>query len=123
VDTVAAEDRINQLLGRPYRKVIRGDADEGFLAEVPELPGCVTAGDTETEALANLKEAMAAWFEDALAEGEAIPEPSPVRSSRFSGRVLLRMPATLHRQLAERAQQEGVSLNQLAVVVLAKGLR
>jgi predicted HicB family RNase H-like nuclease len=40
----------------------------------------------------------------------------------YSGRVLVRMPKTLHRQLIERAEAEGVSANQLAVALLAKHL-
>lgn len=70
------EARVQALLTRPYTKVIRGDAAEGFLGEAAELPGCLTAGETEQEALANLREAMAAWFEAALVAGRAIPEPA-----------------------------------------------
>ena len=69
------EARIDELLQLPYHKVIRGDAVQGFLGEVLELPGCLTAGETETEALENLCEAMAAWFEDALANDAPIPVP------------------------------------------------
>jgi antitoxin HicB len=116
------ERQIEVLLKRPYRKTIRGDEEEGFLAEAPELPGCITAGESDIEALKNLREAMAAWFEAALDHGDSIPEPERAPDARYAGRVLVRMPATLHRRLAERADQEGVSLNQLAVAVLAKGL-
>jgi len=123
MSNVTRERQIEALLKRPYRKVIRGDEEEGFLAEAPELPGCITAGETEIEALENLREAMAAWFEGALAHGDPIPEPKRPAIARYGGRVLVRMPATLHRQLAERAEEEGVSLNQLAVAVLAKGLQ
>jgi antitoxin HicB len=69
------EARIDELLKLPYHKVIRGDAVQGFLGEVPELPGCLTAGETEAEALENLREAMAAWFEDALENDAPIPVP------------------------------------------------
>ncbi len=113
------EQEIASLLRRPYRKVIRGDAEEGFLAEAPDLPGCQSAGETEIEALENLQEAMAAWFESALEHGDVVPRPSGP-SGTFNGRVLVRMPKSLHRQLAERAAEEGVSLNQLAVAALAR---
>lgn len=109
---------VEQLLGRPYRRVITGDADEGYLAMVPELPGCFTAGETPTEALEMLEDAMAGWFESALARGLAIPEPA----GRESGRLLVRMPKSIHRRLMERAEEEGVSANTLAVSLLAKGL-
>ena len=113
------EQEIASLLRRPYRKVIRGDVREGFLAEAPDLPGCQSAGETEIEALENLREAMAAWFESTLEHGDVLPEPSGP-SGTFNGRVLVRMPKSLHRRLAERAAEEGVSLNQLAVVALAR---
>jgi antitoxin HicB len=67
---------IDELLKRPYRKVIRGTAEDGYLAEAPELPGCVTAGDTEAEALELLADAMAGWCDARLARGLPIPEPS-----------------------------------------------
>lgn len=61
---------------RPYRKVVTGDAEEGYLAMVPELPGCFTAGETPAEALEMLDDAMAGWFESALERGLTIPEPA-----------------------------------------------
>jgi antitoxin HicB len=116
------ESRVTELLERPYRKVIRGDRVEGYLATAPDLPGCVTAGETEEEALANLHEAMSAWLASAIEEGGEIPEPQAEPESRFSGRMLLRMPPSLHRQLAERGRDEGVSINQMAVTLLAQAL-
>ena len=114
------ETKVQALLKRPYRKVVRGNADDGYLAEVPELPGCMTDGDTEAEALANLPEAMAGWLSVALLDGLPIPEPQP--EPEHSGRLLLRMPRSLHDRLADRAETEGVSLNLLAVALLAQGL-
>ncbi len=67
------------LAARPYQKVIRGDEVEGFLAEAPELPGCVTAGETADEAIAILQDAIEGWIEAALVAGEPIPEPAAVR--------------------------------------------
>ena len=106
---------------RPYHKVISGDADEGYLIEVPDLPGCMTAGATMAEAVTMLDEAMLLWIASALEEGQAIPDPSGGRQE-YSGRMLVRMPKTLHRRLIERAHDEGVSANQLAVALLAKNL-
>lgn len=115
------ERRIERIMQRPYREVIRGDAADGFLIEVPDLPGCMTAGETEAEAVALLPEAMAAWLESALAHGDPISEPA-ADPPEPGGRVLLRMPRSLHRRLNERATEEGVSANQLAVSILAGGL-
>lgn len=119
----AIQRQVREIIGRSYRKVISGNPDDGFLITVPDLPGCMTAGATEKEALANLPEAMAAWIESALMDGEPVPEPTSVPETRYSGQFRVRLPRTLHRQLAERAHDEGVSLNQLTVALLAKGLR
>lgn len=69
------QQTIAELLERPYGKVIRGEPVEGYLAEAPELRGCITAGATETEALENLREAMTVWLESALAHGDPVPAP------------------------------------------------
>ena len=58
----AIERQVAEIMKRPYRKVISGDADEGFLIEVPDLPGCMTAGETEEEALELLRDAMVGWL-------------------------------------------------------------
>lgn len=54
------------------------DLEEGgYTVEVPSLPGCVSQGDTLEEALANIKEAIELWIEDAVEHGEEIPEDYP----------------------------------------------
>ena len=114
------EAQLQEILKRPYRKVISGDTEEGFLIQVPDLPGCMTAGETIEEAISMLPEAMACWLESVLLEGQPVPEPTPV--PEYSGKMLIRMPRTLHQRLIERAELEGVSANQLAVALLAKHL-
>ena len=49
--------------------------DNAFIAEVPELPGCMAHGDTQEEALANAKEAMQLWIATAREFGDPVPEP------------------------------------------------
>ncbi|MGD9934422.1 MAG: type II toxin-antitoxin system HicB family antitoxin [Dehalococcoidia bacterium] len=70
------EAGVQRMLRLPYHRVIHGDTDEGYMGEVPELPGCLTAGNTPAEALANLEEAMAAWIESCLVSGDPIPGPA-----------------------------------------------
>ena len=48
----------------------------GFLATVPDLPGCMSDGATDVEALENAHDAIAAWIEQATAMGRAIPAPT-----------------------------------------------
>lgn len=49
--------------------------DNGFIAEVPELVGCMAHGDSHESALANVRAAMDAWIETAREFGHPIPEP------------------------------------------------
>lgn len=51
------------------------DIDQVVIAEVPELPGCMTHGDTYEEALAMAQEAMQAWIDVAVEVGKPVPEP------------------------------------------------
>ncbi len=51
------------------------DTDQVFVADVPELAGCMAHGQTPEEALANVKEAMHLWLETAREYGDPIPEP------------------------------------------------
>ena len=60
-----------------YRMEIIEDKDEGgFVASYPELPGCLTCGETIEAAVANALDAKKAWLEAALEDGIHIPEPS-----------------------------------------------
>ncbi len=58
-----------------YRVLIETDEDGMFVAEVPALPGCISQGATRTEALANIKEAIAGYLESLQNHGEPIPPP------------------------------------------------
>jgi predicted RNase H-like HicB family nuclease len=49
--------------------------DQAFIAEVPELPGCMAHGKSPDEALASCKDAMDLWLDTAKEFGRAIPEP------------------------------------------------
>jgi predicted RNase H-like HicB family nuclease len=115
---VAAQ--VAEIMKRPYRKVITGDAEDGYIVDVAELPGCSAGGDTPEEALAELPDAMIAYLESMLLAGETVPEPDATH--QYNGKVLVRMPKTLHRRLIERAEDEGVSANQLAVALLSHAL-
>lgn len=74
------ERLIREIVARPYRKVVSGDDDGGYVAEAPELPGCVTAGETIEEAAAMLRDAMEGWVECRLLAGEPIPVPEALQA-------------------------------------------
>ena len=55
------------------------EEDQAFIAEVPELPGCMAHGDSHESALANIRDAMALWIETAKEFGDPIPKPKGLR--------------------------------------------
>ena len=96
------------------------DDDVGFIAEVPDLPGCNAWGATEADAARQAQDAIAAWLQAAAAAGRTPPTPSAVHPVEgYSGKFMLRLPRSLHARLARRAAAEGVSLNQFLTGVLA----
>ncbi|PKO23572.1 MAG: hypothetical protein CVU38_03420 [Chloroflexi bacterium HGW-Chloroflexi-1] len=54
------------------------DVDRVYIAEVPELPGCMAHGDTPTAALANVNDAIQLWIDTAHEFGDPIPAPVPI---------------------------------------------
>lgn len=56
-----------------YRVLIEQDEDGMYVAEVPALPGCISEGATRAEAVANVREAIAAYMESLEAHDEPVP--------------------------------------------------
>jgi predicted RNase H-like HicB family nuclease len=56
-------------------RIYWSDEDDVYIAEVPELPGCMTHGATRADAVANAEEAMELWIEVAREFGDPVPEP------------------------------------------------
>jgi len=53
--------------------------DQAFIAEVPELPGCVAHGESQEVALGNVVDAMELWIDTAIEFGDPVPEPKGER--------------------------------------------
>ena len=111
---------IEEYLSLPYTIELQRDPEEGWFARVRELPGCMSQGETGEEALAMIQDAMRAWLEIALEDGEPIPEPRT--DDDYSGKFVVRVPRSLHRALAEAAARDNVSLNQYINVALARSI-
>ncbi len=92
----------------------------GWLATVPDLPGCMSDGETPEEALKNVADAIRGWIEAGKLDGEVIPLPNLGKT--YSGRFGVRITRELHQTLAEKAQAEGVSLNHLVTELLTRGI-
>jgi len=56
--------------------VFYSQEDEGYIADVPDLPHCTAFGETPEQALAEVLKAKAAWIEAAQAEGRTVPAPT-----------------------------------------------
>lgn len=102
----------------PYRIVVEwSEEDDAFVARVPALPGCAAHGDTEAEAVQEARVAADLIVKAMKARKRKIPPPDNVQPS---GNLRLRLPRSLHADLARRAAMEGVSLNALMVSLLSK---
>ena len=85
------------------------DEDEEYVATCPAFPGLSAYGTTEEEALAEGKVALGLFLESCTEKG--IPLPKPQVAHMYSGQTRVRFPKTLHGQLAQKAEVEGISLN------------
>jgi antitoxin HicB len=117
------ERTIEAYLDLPYHiEIVRDDSGEqpGWMARVLEFPGCLTQAENFEDLGQLVREAMRGWIEIGLEDGQPIPEP--FTDEEYSGKFVVRVPRSLHRQLVEAAKQDGVSLNAFVNVVLAKAV-
>ena len=111
--------KLNDYMALSYRMEIVEDKDEGgYVLSYPDLPGCITCGDTVQDAIINAQDAKKAWLEAALEEGIEIYEPDSLED--YSGQFKLRIPRSLHKSLAEHSKKEGISMNQYCLYLLTK---
>ncbi len=105
----------------PYTTTIeKWDDGRGpyYVARVVELPDLFMDGDTPEEALKELEDEKPEYIELYLRLGNKMPEP--LKTQNYSGKIVLRLPSSVHEDLAQIAQLEGVSLNQYMVAALSK---
>lgn len=98
---------------RHYTYRVTWSAEDGeFLATVAEFPSLSWLDAGQAEAISGLVRLVEDTVDDLEANGEAVPEPLADR--RYSGRFNVRVPESLHRELAIAAAEQGISLNRLA---------
>lgn len=93
------------------------EEDELFIGRVVEFPSLAAHGDTLEKALREIKKVVEFVVADMAASGETMIEPLSRR--HYSGRLNLRMPPQLHRQLSAEAERQKVSLNQWITMKLS----
>lgn len=115
------ESQVKYYVNLPYHIIIE-TWDDGsgpyYVARVLELKGCMIHGDTPEEALHDINDVKRDWIKTNLELGNKMPEP--LKSRKYSGKVNLRLPSSLHESLVEIAELEGISFNQYMVSVLSK---
>ena len=90
-----------------------------FFATVDEFPSCMSDGKTVEESYKNIREAMELHISEMIEENMKVPLPLASEKEEYSGKFVIRIPKTLHKNLALKAKREGVSLNQYALFKLA----
>jgi antitoxin HicB len=88
-----------------------------WVAAVEELPGCEASATTPAAAAAAAEAAIEGWLRAAAADGREIPPPGA--AAAHSGRLLVRMPRSLHGDLVRASEREGTSLNSYIVAALS----
>ncbi len=101
-----------------YRfELTEDEAEGGYIISYPDLVGCISTGETIDEAVKNGEDARREWIIATLESGMEIPKPFD--AEEYSGQFRLRMPKSLHKLLAERSKQEGISMNQYCIYLLS----
>jgi len=98
-------------------RVIWSEEDEQFVGLCAEFPSLSWLACSPEEALRGILKVAAKVVKDMKANGEPVPEP--ICSKRYSGKFMVRVPPELHRQIALKAAEEGISLNRLVSTKLS----
>lgn len=110
---------LEELLARQYTFHVIASEDGGYVILYPDLPGCMSQVDSVDEIPEVAEEIRILWLETAHQLGHPVSPPS--YPEEYSGKFNVRLPRSLHRELAEAAKEEGVSLNQYVTMLLSRG--
>lgn len=110
---------LNYYLSLKYPFLIQQDNDNTYFLSYPDLPGCMTCSDSLENVLKMGEDAKISWLEIALQDNKNIPEPSIIKQN-YSGEFRIRMPKELHKDLAEAAEKDNISMNQYCIYLLSK---
>ena len=101
-------------------KVTWSEEDQVYIGSVAEFPSLAAHGDTAKDALKEIQFVVASVLDDLKESGEIAPQP--LSSRRYSGKLNVRMPEYLHRELVSEAAWQNISLNQLIIYKLARNI-
>jgi antitoxin HicB len=103
-----------------YEIEIQKAEEGGFVVSIPALPGCITQVEEWEEAYHTIETIRREWIRIAYEDGVDIPLPRTEKE--YSGKFVLRIPKSMHRNLDKAAEEEGVSLNTLVLSIISQGL-
>jgi len=96
-----------------YCARIRRQRGAGYLVEFPDLPGCLTEGETVRDALENAREALSGWLFVAIKHGDEIP-PSRARRGRDYHSVVPDLDVTISLAILSARKRRGLTQQQVA---------
>ena len=99
-------------------RVTWSEEDQEHVGLCSEFPGLSWLAPSPVGALKGIRKLVSDVVADLHEQGEPVPDPLATRS--FSGKFVVRVPPEVHRTLALEAAEEGVSLNRLASMKLAR---
>jgi len=102
-----------QFTVRPLSKEEGG----GYLVEYPDIPGCMSDGETIEEAIANGREALRDCIAVFQESGRKVPKPG-IDAAQWRQRL----PRTLYSKLTAQAENEGVSINSFVTAIIAEAI-
>jgi antitoxin HicB len=89
----------------------------GYLVEYPDIPGCMSDGETIEEAIANGREALRDCLDVFRESGRKAPNPG-----KEAAQWRQRLPRTLYSKLTKQAENEGVSINSFVTAIIAEAI-
>jgi predicted RNase H-like HicB family nuclease len=122
METVANDikQKVDYYADLPYTIAIERRDDQGtyYVARYIELPHLVMTGESPDEAVRELESEKREWFEFNIEKGNKIP--LPLKSRKYSGKIILRMSPNLHEHLIRVSELRGTSLNDFMVKAISQ---
>ena len=114
--------QVERYMSLPYTMTVKYRPEQGgyYVAGYTELPDLNMTGVTPEEAVKELLIEKPDWFEECLKLGINIP--LPVEPQKYSGKIVVRIPPSMHESLIKLSELEGISLNQFMLMSLARAV-
>ncbi len=110
---------VERLAARLYAVSVTHDEDNGWIGQILELPGHLAVGDSMEEMYEMAEDAKLAWIATAVALNRPVPPPRIEEDvSPKSGKFMVRVAPPIHAAVAQEAERQGISLNELVTNVL-----